>query len=410
MKSLGPGPVLLSFLFLPFLVVAGGCSDRAPAGSATPDETAAAEESHGAEEPHGGEERKVRLSPELAERFGIVLETAGPGEIHVVRELPGEVRVNGDRLAHVSPRVGGIAREVLVSLGDRVRQGQLLAVLESRELADARAALLAARARHELAREVFEREDRLRARGVNAEQDWLAARAALSEARVALDSARQKLIALGIPADEIDSFTGADLPSFTTWRLVAPIGGEVIDRHVTRGETVAALQPVFTIADLSTVWIDLSVYPRDLADVAPGAPVEILARDGQLRARATIDFVLPMLGEETRTALARVVLPNPDRSWRPGMFVSGRVTVRTREVPVAVPPGAMVRLPDGDEALFVHAGDGAYELREIEAGLRDGERVEVVSGLGAGERYVARGGFSLLAELSKESFADGHGH
>ncbi len=352
----------------------------------------------------------VVLAPGAAARAGLEVAVAGPGPIAIRRDLPGEVRANGDRLAHVAPRVGGIAREVHASLGDRVRAGQVLVVLESRELAEVRAGWLAARARVELARETFAREDRLRRRGVTAEQDWLDARTALAEAEIELRAARQGLLALGVPPGELERLSSLPEVNLATLRLVAPLPGEVIDRHVTVGETVAALAPVFTVADLSTVWVDLSVYPGDLAHVSPGAPVEIVGPGGRPRARGRISFISPLLGEETRTALARVILPNRDGAWRPGTFVTGRVTVEDADVPVRVPLTALVYPEDGGAALFIAEDGGRFTLRRVTLGRRDARWAEVTAGLDPGERYVIRGGFSLLAETGKDAFGDGHGH
>ena len=398
-----------SFLsaFLPLLLLASACAPGTPPGPGAPGPDHGDAHDHG-DEDHG--ERAVTLDPGTAARAGVEVAVAGPGAIAIRRELPGEVRPNGDRLAHVAPRVGGIAREVHASLGDRVEAGQLLAVLESRELAEARAAWLAARARVELARKTFAREDRLRARGVTAEQDWLDARTALAEAEIELRAARQGLLALGVPATELTRLPSLPEANLATLRLVSPLPGEVIDRHVTVGEAVAALVPVFTVADLSTVWIDLSVYPRDLAHVVPGAPVELTGPGGRPRATGRIAFVSPLLGEETRTALARVILPNPGGEWRPGTFVTGRVTVEDAEVPVRVPLAALVHPEEGETALFVAEDGNRFVLREVTLGRRDARWAEVTAGIAPGERYVARGGFALFAELGKDAFGDGHGH
>ncbi len=390
---------LLPVLLLPFFAA---CRAQVPPPPAT-----AAGESSSAPGDHPGADHDPgppSVDAAVAAAAGVRLAVAGPGTIALYRDLPGEVRPNGDRLAHVAPRVGGIARRVSVRLGDRVRRGEILAVLESRELARARAALLAARARLNLARETFRREDRLRRQQVSAEQDWLNARTALARAEIAERAARQELLALGVPPDELDRLDDLRAADLARLELRAPLAGEVIQRHITPGEAIAALATVFTVADLSSTWVDLAVYPRDLALVTAGSPVVISAGNGRLRAAATIDYVAPLLGEETRTATARVVLPNPRGAWRPGTFVTGRVSLEETAVPVAIPLSALLR-PAGDSvAVFVAQSAGRFILRRVVLGRTDDRHAEVVSGLEPGERYVAAGGFALLAELRKDSF------
>ncbi len=355
------------------------------------------------------EERVVHLEDVNLEELGIEIAVAGPGRLAVTAELPGEVQVNGDRMAHVAPRVGGVVREVRASLGDTVRKGQLLAVLDSRELADAKAAYLAAAERLRMADSTFSREERLFKGKVSSEQDFLDASQRRAEGRIELRTAQQKLLVLGVTENEITNLPDSHNVALTDYRLLSPFDGTVIDRHITLGETVAAEDPVFTVADLSSVWIDLSVYQRDIGVVRSGQSVRVETNHGD-EAEFVIDFVQPLVGEETRTALARIVAPNVDGHWHPGCFVKARVTTSASdEARVVVPDTAVIRMPDGDDVIFV-ATDHGFEPMVVALGMRSTGRVEIVAGLDPGDRYVARGGFSLKAELGKASFGDGHGH
>lgn len=353
-------------------------------------------------------ERLVQIDRATTENLGIEVAIAGPGELEVTTELPGEVQVNGDRMAHVAPRVGGVVHEVHVSLGDSVRRGQLLAVLESRELADAKAAFLAATERMNLAEATYQREERLWKQQVSSEQDYLDARKVRAEGRIELRAAEQKLRALGVPQSELDQLPEQHDATFTEYQLTAPFGGTVIDRHITIGETVSAGSPVLTVADLGTVWIDLSVYQKDIGSVLKGQSVRVGTTHGD-DVDLLIDFVQPLVGEDTRTAMARVIAPNSDGIWHPGCFVTAKVTTSKSEVRVVVPVSAVIRMEDGDDVVFVESL-GGFEPRPVALGRRTREEVEVTSGLEAGERYVATGGFSLKAELGKDAFGDGHGH
>lgn len=357
---------------------------------------------------HEEDHRAVHVSPAQIEELGIVLETATSGELAMEVELPGEVRVNADRLAHVAPRVGGVAHEVRVSLGDEVREGELLAVIESRELADAKSEFLAARQRLALARATADREERLWAQSATSQQDLLDARTALAELEIALRAAEQTLHALGLSDAEVAQVAAEPDGRLTMARLIAPFAGTVVEKHISIGETIEPQQSVLTIADLSVVWVDLSVYQKDLPALHAGQEV-MISTDHVPSARGEIDFVQPIMGESTRTALARVVMPNPDGLWHPGCFVTAQVSTSRTKVPVRVPRSALLSDEVGDPMIFVRTEDGDFRPREVEVGRSDAGHVEIVDGLAPGETYVASGGFALEAELGKDAFG-GHAH
>ena len=371
-------------------------------------EEAGEHEEHGGHEAHD-EDQIIRLDATALERLGLIIAEAHPGQLEVTTELPGEVQVNGDKMAHVGPRVTGVAREVLVSLGDSVRTGQVLAVLESRELADAKASFLAAAERKKLAEATFAREERLRQKMVSSEQDFLDASNGLAEAKIELRSAQQKLFALGFTDSDVRGIADAPDENYTKYRIRAPFDGQIIDRHITVGETISAEMPAFTVADLSDVWIDLRVYQKDIGAIQTGQMARVTTNHGD-EAELAINFVQPLVGEETRTALARIIAPNTDGVWHPGCFVTARVAVEKTEASgIVVPASALIRMEDGDDVIFVETSEG-FEARVISSGRRSREQVEILSGLETGDRYVAKGGFSLKAELGKGSFGDGHGH
>lgn len=394
----------MALVFVLFAVVGCGGGGASQATLATHADDA----DHEGDHDEHSEDAVVQLDTAALERLGLEIETAGPQDLAVTIELPGEVQVNGDRMAHVAPRVGGVVREVHVSLGDSVRRGQLLAVLESRELADAKAAFLAAAERMSLADTTFQREERLWEGKISSEQDYLDARKSRAEARIELRATEQKLHALGVTQPQLDDLTEQHDITITEYKLAAPFDGTVIDRHITIGETVSAGSAVFTVADLETVWIDLSVYQKDIGSVLEGQTVRVVTTHGG-EVDLLIDFVQPLVGEDTRTAMARIIAPNSDGTWHPGCFVSARVTTSATESRVVVPVSAVIRMEDGDDVVFVEEG-GGFELRPVALGRRTREKVEVISGLDPGERYVAAGGFSLKAELGKDAFGDDHGH
>jgi cobalt-zinc-cadmium efflux system membrane fusion protein len=194
--------------------------------------------------------------------------------------------------------------------------------------------------------------------------------------------------------------------SLQTFELRAPLAGTVVAKDVSPGEFVGNERELFQIADLSTVWVDLDVYRRDFGRLRVGQPVRVDAGDGGPPVETTLRYLSPIGSMNTQTLLARAVLPNPDRSWRPGLFVTAEVGIAAAEVPVAVERGALQRIRDRD-VVFVNAGD-VFEAQPVELGRRDGELVEIVSGLAAGQSYVAEGSFVVKADAGKSGAAHDH--
>ena len=347
----------------------------------------------------GYEQVEARVVMSEAQREGSQIEVlaAGPARIAELLPLIGEIRLNADRTAHVVPMLDGIVQSVAANAGDRVRRGQVLAVITSRDLADQRAAWLAAQQRSALARSTYEREKSLWQEKIAAEQDYLAARAALQEAEITERAARQKLAAL----DGLGSH-----PDLARYELRAPIDGTVIEKHITPGEAVKDDAAVFVVADLSTVWAEMTVHAKDLNAVKIGQPVTVKAGAFESTGSGTVSHVGALVETETRTATARVVLPNPEGIWRPGLPVTVELTAGEVEVPVAVSVEAIQTVRDWTVA-FGRYGE-AFEARPVVLGRSDGRVVEVVDGLNAGERYAARNSFLIKAELGKSGASHDH--
>ena len=319
MRSLGS--------ILTLLLVLGSCGCGKRTESVSTAEEHHDEEGHESVAPGEVHAEHVELTPEAIAASGIEVRAAGPAPIRVTLQLPGEVAPNADRLAHIVPRFPGIARTIHKSLGDAVKQDEVLAVIESNE-------------------------------------------------------------------------------SLSPYEVRSLISGTVIERHITLGEFVRDDGDIFVIADLSTVWANLTVYPRDLERVRARQRVTIRGATGGAAADGAIDYIGPVLGEPTRAATARVTLANPGRNWRPGMFVTADVVISERHVAVAVEDGAVQHLA-GKNVVFVQE-EGHFEARPVEVGPGDGRLVEIRSGLEPGERYVAKGSFILKSELLKSEA--GHDH
>jgi cobalt-zinc-cadmium efflux system membrane fusion protein len=344
------------------------------------------------------EDALVCLADKTVREFGIETAPAGPGRLSLHLTLPGEVAMNADRLAHIVPRVPGVAGEVYRNLGDCVKAGDVLAVIESRDLADLKAGYLAMRERVGLAEASFTREQTLWQQKITSEQEYLHAKRDLAEAKIELQAAEQKLHAVGFTEEYLAELPGLPHESFTRHRIVAPIDGTIIAKHIVLGEVLQGDRECFIIADLSTVWVDLNVYQSDLTRVRTGQKALISAGPG-LQAEGTISFVSSLLCDQTRTMLARVVLPNPDGQWRAGLYVTGEVLVEEAEAAVLIPAEALVRL-DGRQAVFVKTEQG-FRAQAVATGRSEGSGIEILSGLAPGQEYVTSGAFLLKSELKK---------
>ncbi len=353
----------------------------------------------------------VAMTDAVIDEFAIEVRTAGTGQLEQTVRLPGEVVFNADQVVRVTPTVTGIATWVDVSVGDRVDEGQVLAVLSSRELARARSTYLAAEARIDLARETLARDQRLFEQKVGTERAVLASRQALRDAEIALQQADDALHALGESHDDVTRIAELGDGDLNRYQLIAPIGGIVTERSLTLGEVVDPTtgRSPFVVADLSTVWVNLTVYQRDLPRVRAGQSVRVEFGHGIPDATGTIAFVSPSLDESTRTAIARVVLDNPDGHWRPGLFVDGHVTTGVDSADLVVERSAVIGIDDA-MVVFARTEDG-FEARPVELGRRTEGHVEVLHGLEPGERYAATNVLPLKAELQSAALEHaGHAH
>ena len=362
---------------------------------------------HGPGEDHGEEapEGAVRMTEEQIAGAGIAVAEAGPGTVTRRVSLPGTVAANAERLAHVPARVAGIVTALHRRLGDTVAAGEVLAVVESAEIATAKGDYLAALRTTELARVTFEREQRLWQRKVSAEQDFLKARTDWQEAQIRLDLARQKLAAIGLGQAEVEALPRQPIEALRRQEVRAPIAGRITARPKMLGDAVSAEAEVYTLADLSTVWVEMAVPPADLAFVKEGMTARVRG-EGETRGEGRIVFLSPVLDPETRSARAVVELPNPEGAFRPGGFVTAEVATEERRFEVLVPRGAVQEI-GGESVVFVRTPEG-FEMREVVLGRGDQEGVEVVFGLDPGERYAAANTFVLKAELGKAEAEHSH--
>lgn len=352
----------------------------------------------------------VRLDNDEMNKLGIDIAVAGPGQLAVQMDFPGEIRINADRMANVVPRMEGVVRDVRKNLGDPVRKGEVMAVIESRELADIHASFHAALERFELAEANHKREKRLWEKKITAEQEYLDAKKVLAEARIELASSEQKLLALGFPAQFLKDLPHDPNETLTEYKIIAPFDGTVIEKDITHGAVLREDEVAFVVADLTTVWVDLNIYQKDLPFVRQNQHVRISSGHGVPDANGVISYLGPIVANETRTALARVILPNRYGHWRPGLFVTARLLKEEIPVSILIPKSSLLNLED-ETCIFLYYKEG-FELQHVQVGRTNTTHAEILNGLEVGQRYVTKGAFELKAKIVTSTLDShaGHGH
>lgn len=340
---------------------------------------------------------EVTIDDAQAKAAGITIESVAPARITSVLQFPGEVQLNDDRTVHVVPRVPGVAESVAVATGQMVHKGQLLVVFSSQQISDQRSELQSAERRLEHVKMVLQREKRLWEQRVSAEQDYLEAQHAVEEAEIRRDNAMQKLRALGV---------NMSAKALNRFELFAPYDGLIVERNLSIGEAVKEDTPIFTIADLSTVWVEVYIPAKDLPMVRVGDKVKVRATAFDAETIGRIAFIGALVGEQTRMAKARIVVANTKGLWRPGLFVNVEVKAGDALIPVTVKNDALQSLGT-QQVIFVRDGKG-FVPHPVTTGRTDGKYIEITSELAPGTPYAAANSYVIKSELAKQASEDGN--
>jgi len=341
----------------------------------------------------------IHFTPGQITVAGITVATAGPKHLDTFIRMPGQIALNEDRTAHVTPRAAGSVRDVSADLGQQVHKDQVLASIASADIAGQRGALTAAQKRVDYARRIVATERTLWEEKITARQDLLKAEQELIEAEVARDTVRQQLQALG--AGGSSGGGGSNLLA-----IRAPFDGIIVEKHITLGEVVGADTRVFTLTDLSTVWADVVVPARDLDIVRVGTTAVIRSIASDTTAPGKVSFVSSLVGEASRSAKARVVLANPGAAWRPGLAVNVDIVTGSSDVPVAVAREA-IQTVDTRQVVYKRVKEG-FIAQPVSTGRADGRFIEITVGLNPGDTYAASGSFTIKAEQGKGEASHEH--
>lgn len=350
-------------------------------------------------------EWRVVLTPEQVKAAGLEILKTGPAVLADEVELQGEIRVAPNSETVVLAPVAGVVISAPVSLGQSVKAGEVMATLESRELADIKRNYLEARERLRLAESTYQREAMLWKEKISAEQDYLAARSAKAEADINLASSRAGLMAFGLGDGELRALSLDQPGNLARLVLRAPRSGRVTTRALAPGQRVTPDSALFTIADLDQLVAVLSATPAQLEGLKPGQVVTVAQVNGPASSKGRVQIVSPQLSEASRAASIYVSLDNP-ATWRPGQFVKARITRTETPAAVTVSNESLQSFRDW-MVVYAKYGD-QFEVRPVKTGRRDAHRSEILEGLSAGQEYVGKNSFLLKADIGKSEAAHDH--
>lgn len=392
--------------------LAFGCQSSAPQPEAgdQAEQTATHQDEH-AEDGHTESEERgglITLASEAQQLAGIAVEEVGRRALRREVRLPGTIQANQNRLTHVGPRIQGRVVALSAALGDRVKSGMTLAMIDSPELGQAESDFVTARAKFVVAEKAYERAKTLLEGKVigtgefqRREGDYLASKA---EAQAAED----RLRLLGLEDPEIAN-VGGNRSVRSQVAITAPLSGTVIARDVTLGEVVEPAKALFTIADLSALWGVADISERDLPTVKKGLPakVSVSAYPNEVFS-GKVTYISDTLDPSSRTAKVRVEINNDRGTLKPEMFATFTILTEETEGVLSIPEHAVQR--DGRTTIVFVSKDGGFEKRPVVLGPEQQGYYPIQSGLQAGERVVIKGAFVLKSESERGQMEEGHGH
>jgi cobalt-zinc-cadmium efflux system membrane fusion protein len=334
------------------------------------------------------EDGVVHYSESFARRVGLALEPIGEAEVVPSIRVSGRVTYDPAHVAAVGSRLGGLVRRVHHYEGDVVSEGQVLAEIESGELASVQASLAVEQAHQRAAERNLARERELADKRLTTARELEAAEASLAERRALVAATYGQLSSLG----------GVSKQSGVL-ELTAPRGGTLVERHVVVGQTIEPDSTAFRIADLDHLWIELDVYERHAGVVRMGDRVELEGVLEGMPLEGRVSHVGETVHPRTRTIDVRVEVDNRERRLRPGQSVSGRIRTAGQRKTAPTVPLSAVTWVDGSPTIFVVEEEGRARVRPVRLGLDDGSRVELAEPLEPGVRIVSAGVFALKSEL-----------
>lgn len=354
-----------------------------------------------------GDSLKIRFpSAESADKVGIRTGHPGISEAAPGIEVICEAQYNLNTMAKVTPLTGGVIHEVRHDVGDEVSAGDVLVELHSPAVAAAKSAFLSALVERDIRSQAFERESRLKEKNIAAEKDFLAAEAAQRTARLAVGNLRQQLVNLGLANEEIAEI---EQTQDTSARLLvrAPFDGTLVERNAVVGEAVEMGSALFTIADLSTRWLVLSIPSNQAGRIHLGQQVEARFRElPGITIQGRVTWVDTAVDLRSRMVRARALVTENADSIKTGFFGEAKIKTGDSRAAAVVPRDA-VQSHEGNAFVFVRNEPDLFSLRRVSLGASNGENVEVLAGLNSADAVVVGGSFIVMSEFLKSRLGAG---
>jgi cobalt-zinc-cadmium efflux system membrane fusion protein len=384
---------LLGVMVLVFLVSFSSCGEG--------------EEANHEEETHEKKDTNL-VQLKSTETANIKIEEVSLRSLENVLQVPGNVQFNENKLAHVGSRVPGRVVEVRASLGDKVKQGDSLAIIDSTELGTAQSEYLKAKANFLAQEKAYERAKKLLEGKAISLGEYQKREAEYMTVRAEFKAAEDKLHLLGLSEAEVKHI-GSEHVINSKVAVRAPFSGTVVERHATLGEVIEPAANLFTLADLSTLWVIADLPEKDITLAKTGLPVEIKVSSYPDEVfKGTVAYIADQIDPSTRTVKVRTEVDNSLGKLKPEMFATIFITTQIMSDVLAIPQEA-VQTDGNKKIVFIDKGNGGFEKREVSLGNQVDSFYQVVSGVKPGERIVTKGSFLLKSEAEKGEIG-GHGH
>jgi len=356
-----------------------------------------------------GESLKVRVaSPEALSKVGVEVSrpSSSTGSVNV--EAYCTVDYNQNKVAKITPLAAGIVKKIEVVPGQFVKSGSVLGIIHSPDLAEMKSKFLAAVAAEKLANLKVVREQKLAKNRISAKADLEAAEAAWNVATVELSAAHQRLTNLGLDQSDIDQMIGDGKPT-SLLTLKAPFSGTIVERDVSAGEMVKPGDSIFVIADLSTMWLELSVPVRDAAGLKTGMPVSGIFNDiPNAQITGELIWVASAIDPKTRRVLARAAVTAPPAALRKGLYGRAKIQTKKPETFISVPTGS-IQMIDNRPFVFVREAPDLYAATRVELSPANAgsNLTSVAGGLDGDDMIVSRGSYIMRSEFLKSLLGAG---
>lgn len=355
----------------------------------------------------------VRVRPSVAEAL---LETGVVKDLDRARalRLTGHVQLDKTRVVEVVPTGSGRVKRIEKLLGQKIRKADVLAVIHSADLGQAKAQFLEVQAKVELATATFKREKGLHQKGISSEADYLGALNGLRAAEANYSAVEKRLRLFGLTDEQIAAIKDErEDEHFAELVLRAPQAGTIIAQNISVGTLVDTTTSVYTIADLSNVWVWCDLYEKDLAVLheqsSTGEPITAKVRVKAFEDTAfdgVVDLIGSLVDEHTRTIRVRVQVRNEEGKLKPGMFAEAEIVVPLKGQITAVPATAVLS-DEGKTFVFQHWKDDLWLRRDVVVGRSQGRFVEILAGVPRGTRVVTGGAFMLKSDVLREKMGAG---